>query len=130
MGGKKSNIRHPFGDLIGFVVERGEKGHSHCTLTLEEKHFNPHKTVHGGVLYSMADTGMGAAVYTFLENNESCATIELTICYFKPVFKGTIECNSTVINKGKTVASLESEILNDGRLVAKAYGSFSIFKIG
>ena len=121
--------KHPFADLIGFIIERVEKGFSLCTLILNENHYNPYNTVHGGVLYTVADTGMGAALSPFLENNQSCATIELTITYFKPVVKGTIECKSVLINKGKTVASLESEILNDGKLVAKAYGSFSIFKV-
>ncbi len=52
---------------------------------------------------------------------------EIKINYFKPVINGTLECRSKVINKGKTIACLESEILNKERLVAKACGTFAIF---
>ena len=119
--------KHPFAELIGLVFEDRDQDFSYCKLAVNENLYNPYYTVHGGVLYSMADTGMGAALAHLLENNEACATIEIKISYFKPVRTGTLECKSMVINKGRTIASLESEILNDGKLVAKAHGTFSIF---
>jgi acyl-CoA thioesterase len=120
--------KHPFADLIGLVFEDRAQDYSYCKLAVNEDLYNPYYTVHGGVLYSMADTGMGAALAHLLESDEVCATIEIKISYFKPVRIGTLECKSMVINKGKTVASLESDILNDGKLVAKAHGTFSIFR--
>ena len=36
---------------------------------------NPHNVVHGAVLYAMADTGMGAALYPTLSADKVCATI-------------------------------------------------------
>ena len=118
---------HPFGKLIGLEFEKMDTGSSLCRLDVREELYNPHRVVHGGILYSMADTGMGAAVYPFLATGQLCATVEIKITYFKAVRGGTLECRSTVVNKGKTIASLESEILNEGRLVAKAYGTYSIF---
>ena len=44
------------------------------------------------------------------------------------VKSGTLICNTKVINIGKKIATLESEILNDEQLVAKAIGTYSIFK--
>jgi len=120
---------HPFGNLIGLVFTKIEKGYSQCTLKIGQNHFNPHKTVHGGVLYSMADTGMGAAIYSLLEKNESCATIEIKISYFKPVREGELRCDTKVIHRGKSFGVLESEIINGETLVSKAYGTFSIFKV-
>lgn len=123
-------MKHPFADLIGLAMEKQDEGVSVCTLAVQDKLLNPHNVVHGAVLYSMADTGMGGALYPYLETGELCATIEIKITYFKPVDHGMLECNSKLINKGRTIASLESEIFNNGRLVAKANGSFSIFKPG
>jgi acyl-CoA thioesterase len=80
-------------------------------------------------MYSMADTGMGAALYSLLEENESCATIEVKISYFKPVSNGVLICNTKVINKGRSISALESEILNNEKLIAKASGTFSIFSV-
>jgi len=89
---------------------------------------NPHKVVHGGVLYSMADTGMGGAVYTVMEKDQLCATIEIKITYFKAVKEGSLICDTRIVSRGKRVAALESEITCDGRLVAKASGTYSIFR--
>ncbi|MFX0177173.1 MAG: PaaI family thioesterase [Candidatus Hodarchaeota archaeon] len=120
---------HKFGDLIGLEFSKFEKGFSQCILKVNENHFNPHNVVHGGVLYSMADTGMGAALYSFLEKEELCATIEIKISYFKSVKEGTLICDTKVIHKGRSIGVLESEIRNDDTLVAKANGTFSIFKV-
>lgn len=77
----------------------------------------------------MADTGMGGALYTTLKKGETCATIEIKISYFKPVSAGSLTCKTQVINRGKRVATLESEIFNNERLVAKAMGTYSIFEM-
>ncbi len=120
---------HPYGELIGLKFAKLEKGYSQCTINIEEKLMNPHGFLHGGVLYSMADTGMGAALYSLLEENESCATIEVKISYFKPVNSGTLTCNTKVVHKGRSTSALESEIINNEKLIAKASGTFSIFPV-
>jgi len=119
---------HPFGDLIGLKFTKLEKGYSQCTLEVVDKLLNPHKVVHGGVVYSMADTGMGAAAYTNLGKNELCATIEIKINYFKAIKAGVLTCNTKVIHQGKKLVAMDSEILNDDQMVAKALGTYSIFK--
>ena len=119
---------NPFGDLIGLQFVKCEGGQSRCTLEVEQRLLNPHGAVHGGVLYSMADTGMGAAMYTIMEKEELCATIEIKIVYFKAVRSGTLVCDTRIISRGRRTAALESEITNDGRLLAKASGTFSVFR--
>ncbi|MHA1468111.1 MAG: PaaI family thioesterase, partial [Promethearchaeota archaeon] len=76
---------NPFCDLIGLNFTEFRKGYTQCTLNLTNDLLNPHKTVHGAVLYAMADTGMGGALYSLLEEEELCATIEIKITYFKAV---------------------------------------------
>jgi acyl-CoA thioesterase len=121
---------NPFGDLIGLQFVKCEGGQSRCTLEVEQRLLNPHGAVHGGVLYSMADTGMGGAMYTVMEKEELCATIEIKIVYFKAVKSGTLVCDTRIISRGKRIAALESEITSDGRLVAKASGTYSVFRAG
>ncbi len=120
-------MHHPFAELIGLIFKEQGAGSSLCTLTVHDGLYNPQHVVHGGVLYSLADTGMGGALYPLLQAHEYCATVEIKISYFKAVTAGILECKTTVINKGKRVASLESEVWNEGQLVAKASGSFAIF---
>lgn len=119
---------NPFGDLIGLHFSKFEKGISQCELTISKQLLNPHNVAHGGVLYSMADTGMGGALYSHLSDDELCATVEIKINYFKAVKSGHLICNTKLIHAGRKIAVLESDILNDGILVAKATGTYSIFK--
>jgi len=119
----------PFGTLLGIdMYERGD-GYSRGRVVVRPQLMNPHGTLHGGVMYSLADQSMGAAVYTKLEAGESCATIEIKMVYIAAVREGTLDCETRVINKGRRVAVLESEVRNGDTLVAKALGTFAIFPI-
>ena len=109
-------------------IDEAKSGHSKCTLTVADYHRNSNGVVHGGVLFTLADTGMGAALYPTLDVIEICATIEIKINYFKPVASGDIVCTSEIINRGKMVANLEACVYADEVLVAKANGSFFIFE--
>ncbi|MCC7366460.1 MAG: PaaI family thioesterase [Dehalococcoidia bacterium] len=116
-----------FGQLLGLdMYERGE-GVSRCRLLVRPELLNPHGVLHGGAMYALADNGMGAAVYSQMDESESCATIEVKIVYIAPVREGTVDCETRVVNKGRRIAVLESELHNGGRLVAKALGTFAIF---
>jgi len=125
----KSKGFNPFGELIGLNFIKVDNGYSQCALRVNEKLFNPHKVLHGGVIYSMADTGMGGALYPLLDESELCTTIEIKINYFKAVKSGNLVCDTKVIHKGKKIAVMESEIKNNKQLIAKATGTLSIFKI-
>lgn len=118
---------HPFADLIGLVVTARDDGRSRSELVIAPEHLNPHQVVHGAVLFALADTGMGAALYPSLAAGESCATLELKLNFFRPATQGTLVCDSTVVNRGRTVANLESRIRLGDRLIASANGNFAIF---
>lgn len=121
-------MKSPFVDHVGMRLDECRAGLSRCTLKVAPCHLNPHGVVHGAVLFTLADTGMGAALYPTLQADEICATIEIKINFFKPVMSGEIICTSEIVNRGKTVANMESCVFVADVLVAKANGSFSIFK--
>ena len=118
---------HPFADLIALTVDEERAGHSVLSLVVTEDHLNPHRVVHGAVVYAMADTGMGAALYPTLSEGEICATIEIKINYFKPVHQGRLTCVTQLVNRGRTVANLDSRVYLDDLLVAQANGNYAIF---
>ncbi|HEY8050785.1 MAG TPA: PaaI family thioesterase [Ramlibacter sp.] len=123
---KKNKFR--FVKHVGLSVDEVAQGHARCSLTIADQHRNGTGVAHGGVLFTLADTAMGAALYNSLEPGEICATIEIKIGYFKPVFDGTLVCDATLLNKGKSIASLEATIRNGDQLVSKSSGTFSIFR--
>jgi len=119
---------HGFSALVGLeVTERGD-GRSQTALEVTDELRNPYGAVHGAAVYALADTGMGAALVPGVDEGERVATIEIKISYLRPVFEGTMTCETTVLNRGRSVAYLQSDVENEGRLVAQATGSFSIFE--
>jgi acyl-CoA thioesterase len=119
-------VDHPFADLIGLTVEQQADGKSRLLLPVDGRHLNPHGVVHGAVIYAMADTGMGAALYSVLDAGYACATIDISISYFRPVVDGQLLCQTVVENKGRTVAHLTARITQNDKLVAQASGNFAI----
>lgn len=120
----------PFRDFIGLKFKKIENGCSECELRFNKDLTNPYGTMHGGVIFAMADSGMGAALYSSLAEDEMCSTIETKIVYFKAVKSGTVTCTSKVIHRGKRIAVLESELKQGSRAVAKAIATWSVFKSG
>ncbi len=117
---------HPFAELIGLAFTAVAPGRSRCALTLSPQHLNPHGVVHGAVVFALADTGMGAALYPSLAPGETCATIEIKISYFRPVSRGELVCESTLVNRGRSVAHLDSRVFAGDALIAAASGNFAI----
>ena len=117
-----------FAELVGVTFDAVSPGESTLRLQLDSKHLNPNEVVHGAVLYTMADTGMGAALYRTLDPGELCATIEIKMTYFKAVASGEVLCRTTLVNRGKRVAYLESSIFSGEALIAKATGTYAIFR--
>ena len=119
---------HPFAKLINLRYLEQGPGHSRCKVTIEEKHLNPNKVVHGAEIFGLADVGMGAAVHPTLAEGELCATVEIKINYFKPVREGDLICTTVLVNRGKTLANLDSSIHCGDLLVAKANGTYAVFR--
>ena len=119
-------MRHPFAELIDLHFEEQRAGYSRCILEIGEKHLNPNGVAHGAVLYALADTGMGAALHPMLDAGQICATIQITMNYFKPVRPGLVSCATELVNRGKSVAHLESRLYCGESLVATANGNYAI----
>lgn len=122
-------MKNPFAELVGFTLRIGRRGSGTATAAVDVRPelLNPNGVVHGGALFSMADTVMGAALYTTLAPGEFCATVEIKIHFLQPVTKGKIRCRTRLVHRGGRIAVLESH-LSVGRLqVAQALGTFAIF---
>ena len=119
---------HPFADLVGLSVTKMKDGESECRLEARPELFNPQGVMHGATLYALADTGMGGALYTLLEQGELCATIDLTISYFAAIREGEIVCKTRVLNNFFFNDTATTEIYTGETLAAKAMGSFAVFR--
>lgn len=116
-----------FSGRVGVEVVRGDPSRGRCVLRLAPWHFNLHGVVHGGVLFTLVDTCMGAALYPALQPDQLCATIDIQISYLNPVTSGPLQCTAELVKQGKRVAHLLARVTVAETVVATAAGNFAIF---
>jgi acyl-CoA thioesterase len=122
------NGTSPFAEKLGIEVSQFEQGTARCGLEIKGFMRNKHKSVHGGVIYSLADVGMGVALYSRLNRpKQQCATIEIKMNYLRPALGDRLVCNARVLQQGKSFAVVEAEVADRETLVAKALGTFAVF---
>lgn len=114
-------------DLLGVdAFEIDEDGEVTTSLDLGEKHRNPSGLVHGGVIFSLIDSAVAAAVLHTLDDNEWMATQSSTIDFLRPA-TGRITARARVDRRGRMTAYAAGEAMNDeGRVVAKTSAVWAI----
>lgn len=121
-----SGATFPVGEFLSLVVEVVSAGCAGAVLEVDSRHLNPHGVVHGGVLFTMVDTAMGAATMSLVAADELCASTEVQIRFLRPVRTGRLDASATVIHRSGRIVHLESRIEDGGELVATATGSFAV----
>lgn len=121
----------PLGSFIGMSIERPSPGHAIARASANSSHHNPHGFVHGGVVFTLVDTSMGAAVMSMLPEGQRCSTIECQVRFLRPVVDADLTCETTVVKPGRRVFHLESKVTTaDGRVIATGTGSFAVVDAG
>ncbi len=111
----------PLGKALDFQVKSVSPGEALIVYTASAAHANPMGTLHGGVLCAIADSAMGIAHATVLEEGETTTTLALNINFLRPFWTGTLRAMGKVIKAGKTVSLVECEVFDEqDRLVAKS----------
>ena len=122
-------IMHTLG-MQGFEVF--EEGRCAFRMPAQEFHYNPIGSVHGGVIATLLDSATGCAVHSTLPAGWSYTSLDLTTKYLRPVTvdSGLLNCEGTVINRGRTTALAEARLVDErGRLVAYASSTCLLFDL-
>ena len=117
--------------LVGYKISEVENGYAVFELNLEEYHYNPFSTVHGGIISTLLDTTMTASVLSTLQKGISCSTVEIKVNFIRPVTAKTeiLRCEARPIHIGKRLATVEGRLKgNNGKLYAHGVSTCSIFK--
>ena len=92
--------------------------------------YNPGKIAHGGVVFTLADSAMGAAVFMMLQPGQRSVTAELKLNYLAPVAGGTVTATANVVKRGNRLAVVTAEVRDDrDRLIGLAQGTFAIVDV-
>ncbi|MDA8404765.1 MAG: PaaI family thioesterase [Desulfobacteraceae bacterium] len=120
----KKDFVQGFPAFCGFEVTHADYGVFETCLKVLDKHRQQDGFVHAGVISTMADHTAGYAAYTTVTRKFRILTIEFKINFFKPATGPLLICRSKVINNGKKIKVVESEVFSasDGteKLVSKA----------
>ncbi len=114
-----------FNSHDGYSINSGIKlvelreGYSKVELTIDENSKNLMGSMHGGLLYTMADVAAGAAM-AFCE--KPVVTLNATTEYIKAAFSGKVIAEGRVIAHGKTIGRCEVDVRGeDGTLYSKSH---------
>jgi uncharacterized protein (TIGR00369 family) len=98
-------------------------------LTIREDLINAGGLLSGVVGYAMVDYCMGSTLWKQTTEEEAIATIGISINYVQTATAGDVICTTELHRRNRTNAVMGSEVRHeDGRLLATAIGSYTIFK--
>lgn len=101
-------------------------GYGEGVLEVQPSSSNPQGNVHGGALYTLADTVAGTAACA--RERRGCVTVNGTLEFLRPAAGKTIRCVATPKKEGKTLSVMQVVLTNDeGKEVAT--GTFTFFMV-
>jgi uncharacterized protein (TIGR00369 family) len=115
-----------FAGWIGVDEVTADEGSATAQLEAREQHLNPAGTVHGGVLATLVDTVMGAAVRSTTGEADVPATSQLSIAYLRPGHEGVLQVSAQVRKHGEHLLVCDADIEQDGRSLIHAVATFAV----
>ena len=115
----------PFWELLGIEVVEIDDGYAKLVMPFHEKLTQPYGIVHGGAIFSLADSAVAIATTSMVEPERKVLTIEMKINFLASVKDGVMEAKARVLRKGRIIPA-EVDITNNGVLVAKAIATYII----
>lgn len=120
-----------FTDEVGPFWIRRQGDSISAGLQVEERHCNRHiHTIHGGVVMTFADIGLGLGVGTAIGGNH-CVTASLQTHFLATARAGDfIHCTPEVVRQGKSMVFVRGLIMVGDTPIAQADGIWKVFSGG
>ena len=116
--------------LLSMKIERAQDGVGQVRIQIDERLMHPQQMVHGGVIFTIADTAMSMALLSMLPPGTPFGTIEAKINYLRPASAGELLAEGTILHLGGSTAVIEAAVYNilteQRQLIAKLLGTFYI----
>ncbi len=122
--------RSPFSAHIGAEMEELREGYARLSVVIEPRHTNPNGVMHGGVITTMLDSALGAALGSLRGPEASRsphATVEMNASFLAGARPGDkIVVEGRVLRLGKSIAFGEAEARRGDELIAQGRLTFAI----
>lgn len=112
-------------DTMRIEILRMENGESELAMPFLEEYTQPYGMLHGGAVFTLADSACAVAVATVAKSGKRFVTAAMSINYLEPVTEGETVCRARVLRRGRIVP-VEASLWNSDVLVAKATATYTI----
>jgi acyl-CoA thioesterase len=125
------DLQVPFHQLLGIEIVSLDDGLARLRLRIEEKHLRVGGIVHGGVIATLLDAGVGIAAKTTAQDAD-VVTMQLNLNLIRPGRVGDeLSVEGRVVHAGRRTAVAQVEIHTaDGSLVATGSGTAMFLREG
>lgn len=112
----------PFVDKLEIPkIDGWEPGRVWTHWPVNPQMFQVHGALFGGYLAALADSVLGLATLSTMNDDEIFTTSDLRVSFFRQVRSGTLNIEAKVVNRGRSMVHVEVEFhRDDGKLVGKA----------
>jgi uncharacterized protein (TIGR00369 family) len=120
----------PIATTVGFTCTAADLGTATMQMETDpRRHANPMGTLHGGVLCDLSDAAMGFAMSTTLEDDETFTSVDLTIKFFKPIWRSHLTARAQVTKRTRSLGMVECDVEDqEGSLVAKVFSTCMVLR--
>jgi uncharacterized protein (TIGR00369 family) len=113
--------------ITGFMGMRWEDPQT-VRLRIRDELINRGGLLSGVATFALVDYCMGSTLWAQTSPEERIATINISINYVQTAVEGEVVCRTTLDRRNRSTAVMRSEVTHeDGRLLATAVGSYTIF---
>jgi acyl-CoA thioesterase len=95
---------------LGVEICKWSEGYARAKLELNKNHLNSVNTVHGGVIFSLADSAFSAA-----SNSHGTVAVAIQVCisYFKAVSSGSLYAEAREVSRNPKLATYLIEVTDE-----------------
>ena len=116
--------------LLGMQIVKAQAGVGQVSIQVDGRLMHPQQMIHGGVIFTIADTAMSMALMSVIPQGSRFGTIEAKINFMLPVRSGELLAEGTVVHQGRSTAVVEATVYNlfedEQQAIAKVLGTFYI----
>jgi acyl-CoA thioesterase len=119
--------------LLGMRIVKAQAGVGQVSIQVDGRLMHPQQIVHGGVIFTIADTAMSMALMSVIPEGSRFGTIEAKVNFLLPVRSGELLAEGTLVHKGRSTAVVEATVYNifegEQQAIAKVLGTFYIGRL-
>jgi len=123
----KIHTVQPYWTMLGIKLVDIKKGWAKLKLPYSKNIVQPHGVVHGGAIFSLADSALAMALIGLTERDEQFTTLEMKINFISSFNKGAITAEAKGRERERVLGEVNI-VDEEGRLIAKSMGTYFIIK--